>query len=101
MYNVSMTEMTATEARSGLPGLLDRVEAGEEVTITRHGRAVAVLVRPDALRYRRAGHSLDLAASVRDQIATARSRPLPSGGGFSEARAAELIASVRAGREGR
>lgn len=37
-----------------MPELLDRVLAGDEVTITRHGRPVAVVVRPDALRVRRA-----------------------------------------------
>ncbi len=45
-----MTTMTVSEARAALPELLTRVEEGEEVTITRHGKAVAVLVRPDALR---------------------------------------------------
>jgi prevent-host-death family protein len=46
--------MTVSEARAKLPSLLDRIGAGEEVTITRHGRAVAVLIRPEALRARRA-----------------------------------------------
>jgi prevent-host-death family protein len=38
-----MKEVGVKEARQHLPGLLDRVEAGEEVVITRHGRAVAKL----------------------------------------------------------
>ncbi len=96
-----MTTMTATEARAALPGLLDRVEAGEEVTITRHGRAVAVLVRPDALRVRKADQALEIAASVRDRIAAARGRTLSSAGALTGARAEELIAEARAGREGR
>ena len=41
------TTLTVSEARAALPQLLDRVSAGEEVTITRHGRPAAVLVRPD------------------------------------------------------
>lgn len=32
------------EAKTHLPRLLDRVEGGETITITRHGRAVAKLV---------------------------------------------------------
>ena len=32
------------EARNSLSALLDRVEKGEEITITRHGRPVARLV---------------------------------------------------------
>src|SRR6266536_2279411 len=40
-----MSTKTASEARAALPELLDRVEAGEEVTITRHGRAVGRRVR--------------------------------------------------------
>ncbi len=93
--------MTATDARASLPGLLDRVQAGEEVTITRHGRAVAVLVRPDALRARRAERALEVAAALQRSLAEARGRPLSTAGGVSEARAEELIADVRVGREGR
>jgi len=39
-----MTTVGAFEAKTHLSALLDRVERGEEVTITRHGRAVARLV---------------------------------------------------------
>lgn len=38
--------MTTTEARAALHALLARVARGDEVTITRHGRPVAVVVRP-------------------------------------------------------
>ena len=34
----------AYEAKTHLPQLLDRVEGGETITITRHGRAVAKLI---------------------------------------------------------
>jgi antitoxin (DNA-binding transcriptional repressor) of toxin-antitoxin stability system len=95
-----MSTKTASEARAALPELLDRVEAGEEVTITRHGRAVAVLVRPDTLRARRADPALEIAASVRNRIAEARGRKL-SAGSLTDARAEDLIAEIRAGREGR
>jgi antitoxin (DNA-binding transcriptional repressor) of toxin-antitoxin stability system len=42
-----MTVMTASEARAALPEVLTRVAQGEEVTITRYGSPVAVVVRPD------------------------------------------------------
>ena len=42
-----MKEVGAREARSRLGQLLDRVEAGEEVVITRRGKAVARLVPPE------------------------------------------------------
>jgi len=39
-----MTEIGAFEAKNKLSALLDRVERGEEVVITRRGRPVAKLV---------------------------------------------------------
>jgi prevent-host-death family protein len=41
-------EVGAFEAKAKLGQLLDRVEAGEEVVITRRGKAVAKLVPPTA-----------------------------------------------------
>jgi antitoxin (DNA-binding transcriptional repressor) of toxin-antitoxin stability system len=92
--------MTVSEARAALPELLTRVEAGEEVTITRHGRAVAVLVRPDTLRSRRARAALDSAARIHDLLAEAAAAPAESGG-LTEQRAEELIGDIRAGRDAR
>jgi antitoxin (DNA-binding transcriptional repressor) of toxin-antitoxin stability system len=43
---IDMSAMTMTEARAALPQVLDRVAAGEEITITRHGKPAAVVVRP-------------------------------------------------------
>lgn len=39
-----MAEVGAYEAKTHLSDLLDRVERGERITITRHGKAVAHLV---------------------------------------------------------
>jgi antitoxin (DNA-binding transcriptional repressor) of toxin-antitoxin stability system len=39
--------MTLSEARAALPEVVNRVAAGEEITITRYGNPVAVVVRPD------------------------------------------------------
>jgi prevent-host-death family protein len=90
--------MTASEARAALAELLDRVVAGDEVTITRHGQPVAVVVPPDALRSRRADAALSTATKVRGLLAASRQTALPSAG-LSEARAKELIAEISAGRD--
>jgi prevent-host-death family protein len=100
-YSSFMTSMTASEARTALPELLNRVEDGEEVIITRHGRPVAVLVRPDALRVRRAEAALDDAERIHKLLAEAAAAPLPDGTGVTEKRAEELIAEIRASREAR
>jgi antitoxin (DNA-binding transcriptional repressor) of toxin-antitoxin stability system len=92
--------MTSSEARAALPELLNRVAAGEEVTITRHGRPVAVVVRPDALRSRRADAALTSAAKVRALLAAGRRTSLAAAG-LTEARAEELIAEVNANRDRR
>lgn len=44
-----MREVQASEAKTHLPQLLDEVERGATVIITRHGRAIARLV-PEAER---------------------------------------------------
>ncbi len=93
--------MTVSEARAALPELLTRVDGGEEVTITRHGRSVAVVVRPDVLRSRRAQAALDDAQRVHELLALARSSALPTSGGMSAQRADELIRAIRAGRKTR
>ena len=44
-----MREIQASEAKTHLPRLLDDVERGETIVITRHGRAIARIV-PEAHR---------------------------------------------------
>ena len=44
-----MREIRASEAKTHLPQILDEVERGETVVITRHGRPIARLV-PEAER---------------------------------------------------
>lgn len=90
--------MSVSEARAALPQILDRVLAGEEVTITRHGRAVAVVVRPDAIRVRRADRALAEAERVRDLLARGRATRLPDAPVVSVERAEELAAEVAASR---
>ena len=95
------TTMTVSEARAALPQLLDRVGAGEEVTITRHGKPVAVLVRPDTLRARRADEVLVVAGAVRDALARSRQSPLSARPTLRQERAEALVAEIRAGRSRR
>lgn len=93
--------MTVSEARAALPGLLSRVEDGEEITITRHGLPVAVLVRPDALRSRHARAALEDAERIHELLTEAAAAPLPEGPGLTAQRAEELIGAIRAGRDTR
>ncbi len=100
-YNRGVSTVSSTDARAGLPELLDRVLGGEEVTITRHGQPVAVLVRPATLRTRRAERAMTAAATVRDALEAGRATPLSSGPGLSVERAEELLAEVRVARKRR
>ena len=42
-WSESMTDIGAYEAKTHFSQLLERVEKGERITITKHGKAVAVL----------------------------------------------------------
>lgn len=92
-----MTTINASTARQTLRAQLDRVERGEEVAITRHGRVVAVLVRPDPLPARRAAAAWAQAESLGESLRRARSEPLPPAT-IESSRADELVAAVRAAR---
>jgi antitoxin (DNA-binding transcriptional repressor) of toxin-antitoxin stability system len=93
-----MTQLSVSEARAILPQVLDRVERGEEITITRHGRPAAVLLRPDAVRPRRAEQVIGRAREVADLVSTARGRPLPDAA-VSPERAREWVEAVRDDRD--
>jgi len=93
--------MSVSEARAALPEILDRVLAGEEVTITRHGREVAVVVRPDTIRVRRADRALADAERLRELLDRARATRLPDAPTVSAERAEELVAHVAASRSTR
>jgi antitoxin (DNA-binding transcriptional repressor) of toxin-antitoxin stability system len=97
-----MAVMTVSEARAALPEILNRVAEGEEITITRHGRAVAVIVRPDIMWSRsRAEDVLAEADRLEDVLRAAGERELHAGPGISESYAEELIAAIRADRDSR
>jgi len=95
-----MGTMTISEARAALPEVIDRVADGEEMTITRHGRPVAVVVRPDIMWSRsRAGGMLAEAERIHELLSEAAATPLSGGTGLTAERAEELIAEIRAGRD--
>ena len=98
---MKVTTISVSEARAALPQLLDRVGTGEEVTITRHGKPVAVLVRPDTLRARRADDALAAAEAIRVTLARARRTAVAESPMISKARAKALLAEVAAGRSRR
>ncbi len=89
-----MKIVSASDARQTLPAQLDRVEAGEEVSITRHGRVVAVLVRPDVLVARRAAAALAAADRLGEMLDQARNEPLEPAAIGAE-RVEELVEGVR------
>lgn len=93
--------MSASQARAALPEILDRVLAGEEVTITRHGEPVAVVVRPDALRARRADQAISQAQRLRDLLEQGRATPLDDVPPIAPERAKQLLDHVAAGRRAR
>lgn len=70
------TTLSISEARATLPSLLDRVAKGEEITITRHGHAVAVLMPSERVKTRRKAvqEALAGAAEIRRQLDEARAR---------------------------
>lgn len=46
-YDEGMTDVPVRELRNDTAGVLRRVQAGEDVTITVHGRAVARILPPE------------------------------------------------------
>jgi prevent-host-death family protein len=95
------TTVTVSEARATLPDIVERVLAGEEVTLTRHGQPVAVVVRPDTLKVRRASHALEGAAAIHAAIERGRTTRLTTRATIDPDRADELVVHIRASRSRR
>jgi prevent-host-death family protein len=93
--------VTISAARASLPELLNRVAEGEEVTITRHGRAIAVVVRPDTLRTRRAEPPIGEAENIRVLLVEVRRSPPPVEDILTAERAESLIRAIGAARDAR
>lgn len=101
MYVLSMSTMSASQARAALPEILDRVLAGEEVTITRHGEPVAVVVRPDVLRIRRGDQAQAEAERLRDLLEQGRAARLADSPVISPERGEQLVTEIAAARRAR
>jgi len=100
MYGSTMAlTMSVTEARASLPAVLDRVVEGDEITITRNGRPVAVMIRPDRLRHRRAAPIFEEAERLRERVEAAGRQPLSDMKGLAPGRAETLVAQIRADRD--
>jgi prevent-host-death family protein len=93
-----MSTIAVSEARAALSEILDEVEAGGEVTLTRHGKPVAVIIRPDMLRVRRGTSIIEEAGLLRARLVAARTAPKPTIGMTPE-RAEEYVAQIRADRD--
>lgn len=96
-----MAVMTVSEARAALPEVLNRVADGEEITITRHGRAVAVIVRPDIMWSRSRAESVLAEADRLHQLIEAAGQSELPARGLTQEYAEELIAAIRAARDDR
>ena len=69
------------------------------MTITRHGKPVATIVRPDLLKVRHASPSIETAALVGRMLEQANGLSLDDGNGLSIEYAEDLVADVRHARE--
>ena len=87
-------------AQSTLAALLDRVEAGEEFALTRHGRIVAALVPPVQPVASRTSAAYEAADAMAARLEQARDEPLASPS-LEAGRAEELGNAIRADRSHR
>jgi prevent-host-death family protein len=101
VYDSAMLTYTASEARAKLPEIIDLVVDGHEVSITRHGRPVVVVVSPEALRVRRpaALEAIRRGEELGRRIEEARGKPLLPNGGLPTGYADQLVAEIRADRD--
>ena len=93
-----MSVWNVTEARANLPRILQLVEDGEEVTLQRHGRDVAVIVRPDALRLRRGAVALQVGEEIAGLLRGLAAEDTPTGH-LSAERGEAQLAEIRADRD--
>ncbi len=103
MYNMAVS-ISVSKARSELPRILGLIQDGEEVTLTRHGQAVAVVVRPDTLRVRRTSEVDAVAQKLASSLNLAAGVPLddvPLADSAGEAELLEELASNRSNRADR
>jgi prevent-host-death family protein len=74
---MAMREVGTLEARNSFSSLLERVERGEEITITRHGKPIAKLVPAEPTR------DLERARAAASGILALRKKVKPDPDGLS------------------
>lgn len=91
------SQYTMSEARARLAQLLDEVERGVDVVITRHGRPAARLVYPRPSNPNAADlmHAVDRLMTEFDQPRERELPPASEGGPTAD----ELVAALRADRD--
>jgi antitoxin (DNA-binding transcriptional repressor) of toxin-antitoxin stability system len=70
-----MLQFGAFEGKNSFGRLLDLVEAGEEIIITRHGRPVAKMGPPSGLPTARVEAALAAAARIRERAEARKTGP--------------------------
>ena len=63
-----MRQVQASEAKTHLPSLLDDVERGETLIITRHGKPIARLVPEDATQKQKVRQTIDRIRELRKSM---------------------------------
>jgi prevent-host-death family protein len=63
-----MRHVQSSEAKTHLPELLDAVEAGETIVITRHGRAIARIVPETERKKQEVREAIEKLRSLRDSL---------------------------------
>jgi prevent-host-death family protein len=63
-----MREIQSSEAKAHLPQILDDVEKGETVIITRHGRAIARIVPETERRQQEIDNAIETIKSVQKKV---------------------------------
>jgi prevent-host-death family protein len=66
-----MREVQASDAKTHLPRLLDDVEAGETIVITRHGKPIARLVPDEERRIAEARAGMEEIRALRKRVGKA------------------------------
>ena len=96
-----MATVSVSEARAAFAEILNRVEAGEEITITRHDKPIAVVMAPRNVQTRRkaVAEALERAAQIGRDIEAARDEPLSPHGVIAPELAEQWIRELRQERD--
>lgn len=95
-----MAEYSLTDARAQLPHLLDRVAAGETITITRHGQPVGVIMgHGEWVRSQTRSTAMEQASRLRELREAAKKKSWDDLKLLDNYDAESHIGEIRAGRD--